>query len=159
MKLKSLDIINKLGVPAYEYQPFVFAPSDKTIEDLQIEEDVVLASPFSKFSIEVEGDNSLYLGGEGAILVEELSPNKYCFIYEVPTGAKNVLVKITESSEFGLDDNGTWSPIKCSVSEENGDTIYDFLLNLVNTYIGRLYAESRGTTTTSKVKMNYHPPN
>lgn len=122
-------------------QPFIFSPKDPDQVSFDDDQDVILACPFQKFSIEIDGYHGLcgdfnnQLGFEAhfifrCIFVNELSPADYDLV---------VLVEIWVDDEL---DRVVCTPYKSG----DNDCIREFR-PIISEYLKRLHTEDNGSVS------------
>ena len=149
--MKVLDAIKQR--PDYDYselQPFVFAPSGGSIVDIpELDEDLILASPFPLFSIELDGI-AMTAGEDGvktlSLICHELAPNEYEFFAHTQNKGNEYLLCVKRNS-FTLYKDGQQLGQQSDDLIAQSTDIYNSYLSLTNLYLERLHNEKTGTTS------------
>lgn len=140
--MEILKLINNVdGVDFIGVQPYVFTPSGKPMSDLPEHASEILASPFPKFSIEMDGGLPLTSdGNNGAISTvlycEELAPDDYKFIITMTTprvGVKGYVTTTKDTYTMVANINN-----KFTSKSGDGNVVYNQYKNLVHNMLSRL---------------------
>lgn len=122
-------------------QPYIFEKSDKEKSFVE-PTDEILASPFPKFSIEIDGDAITSSFGSfetNIIYCEELAPDDYLFIIDMCAMGQAMYMEFTSSLVKVYQNQQL-------VKTETSSDIYNEYKGLVKHYLDRLRAGKLGLT-------------
>lgn len=139
--VKLLKMMRAFDMDYSGIQPYIFTQEDHRSRELSTSENVVLASPFRRFSIELEAGN-LTSDENGdvtttCIYCEELGPNNYKFLLDSNAGEMTVFLVIDKHNLTAYK-NG-----EAVLTKSSGDVYFQYL-NLVNTYIEKIHSKKSG---------------
>jgi len=135
--LKLIDTVD--GVDFTGVQPYVFTPSGDEIDELPDQPSEILASPFPKFSIEIDGGFPLTSDNETdaattVLYCEELAPDDYIFIMNLEISGEKGYVIVTKYY-IHISACGKTLPTK----PDECHTAYNQYKNLVHSMLNRLH--------------------
>lgn len=127
-------------------QPYIFTAEDGGSKELDKGSETILASPFRKFSIELDGRDltSAENGGvtTSCIFCEELGPNNYEFLLDSNIGDMTVFLVVNKDTLTAYKDG------KKVVTQSSGDAYFQYV-NLVNIYIEKIHSKKSGLVNRS----------
>ena len=155
--MKFLSVVEKLSLDPSQIRPYLFRSSGVRTE-VDEDNEILLASPFPIFSLEVEGKSisstPSFLQDNDcieAIVCEELDVGEYRFHYHTirPNGMDvELFVSLTRHDiELVTVKQGKASPkITPDTSAESIEASYVSIANLVNTMLKSLHSKKLGST-------------
>jgi hypothetical protein len=146
--------------------PYVFSPTSEPPTEVDMDSEVVLASPFPVFSIEVD-KSPLTVDKDGlgfdvlCVFCKEISFDEYSFIALVNVLGMRTVFEVTKDKVKGF----KYGKL---LNESEDSSMYTFLKALVHSMLNRLYFGKLGTFNThgkvkfkdaQNVKKTYKPTN
>lgn len=165
--MKFLPIVERLSIDPSEIRPFLFTAKEGEQTAVEMDEDVIIASPFATFSVEIDqkaisSTPAMFKQHDciDAIICEELAPGEYRLHYNMrnPGGADcEMFVSTTERDvKAVMVRDGKVSEIKeyASQSPETIRQSYLSIANMVNGLLARMNRHKLGTVRgTGRVKF------
>jgi hypothetical protein len=146
--MKIIQLMQAIPLDYTDIQPFLFEKSDKPIIPVKQTDDI-LASPFPKFSIEIDNGwlTSNHSGGDfkiGVIYCTEIEVDLYQFAYSITTSRQVFHTTVTKNK------CEVWKNNKMIKTEQTSSEMYENIKGIVYYQLQKLQKSGLGVVNTGE---------